>query len=129
MKKNRLLILAALYFNEFNLNASLKNKSHPPVTGERIIQFSGYDWVVRDGSLSGPGPNTWNRSNVWMDENGDLHLKISRTESGWTCAEVTTIERLGFGIYQFQVIGPIDQLDANVVFGMFTTTEGSVPMP
>ncbi|MBL0345593.1 glycoside hydrolase family 16 protein [Candidatus Villigracilis affinis] len=127
MKRIILVILAAFLASCSStptpmpdLTASLPVESPtPPVTGERIIQFSGYDWVVRDGGLSGPGPNTWSGSNVWVDENGDLHLKISRTESGWTCAEVTTIERLGFGIYQFQVIGPIDQLDANVVFGMF----------
>ena len=91
----------------------------PPVTDEQTIRFSGYDWIVRDGGMSGPGPNVWSRSNVWLDENGDLHLKIAQTESGWTCAEVTTVERLGFGAYQFQVIGRIDQLDQNIVLGLF----------
>lgn len=91
----------------------------PPPGGERIIQFSGYEWIVRDGDLSGPGPNKWSGSNVWLDNNGNLHLKITRTNDGWYCAEVTTTQRFGFGKYQFQVIGQIDQLDPNVVFGLF----------
>lgn len=91
----------------------------PPASGERIIQFSGYEWIVRDGGLSGPGPNKWSGSNVWLDDEGNLHLKITRTNNGWYCAEVTTTQRFGFGTYQFQVIGQIDQLDPNVVFGLF----------
>lgn len=87
--------------------------------GERTIQFSGYEWIVRDKGLSGPGPNKWSGSNVWLDKDGDLHLKITHTNNGWYCAEVTTTERLGFGEYQFQVIGTIDQLDPNVVLGLF----------
>ena len=84
-----------------------------------IIQFSGYEWEIRTSGLSGPGPNLWDANNVWLDENGDLHLKISHTADGWHCAEVTMTQRLGFGTYQFQVIGQIDQLDPNVVLGLF----------
>lgn len=97
-----------------------------PPSGERIIQFSGYEWIVRDGGLSGPGPNKWSGSNVWLDDEGDLHLKITRTNDGWYCAEVTTSQRFGFGKYQFQVIGQIDQLDPNVVLGLFNYPTGDV---
>ncbi len=91
----------------------------PPASGERTIQFSGYEWIVRDNGLSGPGPNKWSGSNVWLDNDGDLHLKITHTNDGWYCAEVTTTQRFGFGKYQFQVIGQIDQLDPNAVLGLF----------
>lgn len=91
----------------------------PVPAGERTIQFSGYKWIVRDGGLSGPGPNQWSGSNVWVDDAGDLHLKITHTDSGWQSSEVTTTERLGFGKYQFQVVGRIDKLDPNVVLGLF----------
>jgi hypothetical protein len=91
----------------------------PIPSGERIIEFSGYEWIVRDGGLSGPGPNLWSGRNVWLDENGDLHLKISKTNDGWYSSEVTTTQKFGFGKYQFQVIGQIDQLDPNVVLGLF----------
>jgi hypothetical protein len=97
-----------------------------PPAGERLIQFSGYEWMVRDNGLSGPGPNKWSGSNVWLDNVGDLHLKITHTENGWYCAEVTTTQRLGFGKYQFQVIGQIDQLDPNIVLGLFNYPTGDV---
>jgi hypothetical protein len=92
---------------------------NPPASGERAIQFSGYEWTVRDSDLSGPGPNKWSGSNVWLDNDGDLHLKITHTNDDWYSAEVTTTQRFGFGKYQFQVIGQIDQLDPNVVLGLF----------
>ncbi len=96
-------------------------KQPPSARGERTIQFSGYEWVVRDNGseLSGPGPNQWDGNNVWVDKSGDLHLKLTHVEDGWHSAEVTMTQRLGFGMYQFQVIGPIDQLDPNIVLGLF----------
>jgi hypothetical protein len=50
---------------------------------------------------------------------GFLHLKLTYDGTTWSCAEVTTLERLGFGAYQFQVIGPIDRFDPNLVLGLF----------
>ena len=92
-----------------------------PSRGERIIEFSGYEWTVRDhgSDLSGPVPNLWDASNVWLDENGKLHLRITQAADGWHSAEVTMTQPLGFGRYQFQIDAPIDQLDPNVVLGLF----------
>lgn len=83
-----------------------------------MLQFAGHTWQVRAGS-GGPGPNTWDASNVWVDGDGALHLKIAHVNGAWTSAELETTKRLGFGTYQFQIIGAIDQLDANVVLGLF----------
>src|SRR6188474_803366 len=57
-----------------------------PAMDNGIIQFSGYEWEIRDSGLSGPGPNLWDRKNVWLDENGDLHLRITHAADGWHCA-------------------------------------------
>src|ERR1051325_2683275 len=65
-----------------------------PAMDHGIIQFSGSEWEIRDSGLSGPGPNLWDRKNVWLDENGDLHLKITHAPDGWHCAEVTMTGRL-----------------------------------
>jgi hypothetical protein len=83
------------------------------------VQFAGYTWRVRAGS-GGPGPNTWDASNVWVDGSGALHLKIAHANGAWTCAELETTERFGFGTYQFQLDAAIDKLDPNVVLGLFT---------
>ncbi len=83
------------------------------------LQFSGYTWDVRGAGLGGPGPNHWDAANVWVDARGWLHLKISHAAGEWRCAELTSRQRFGFGRYQFQVSGRMDQFDRNTVLGLF----------
>ena len=85
------------------------------------IQFSGYTWNVKNGSHLGPGPNYWSRKNVWVDDKGFLHLKITHDSATgkWYCAEVSTQQTFGFGKWQFWVEGRIDKMDKNVVLGLF----------
>lgn len=84
----------------------------------KTLRFGGYEWTVRSGR-GGPGPNRWEEANVWLDQGGGLHLKIARRGDEWSCAEVTTRERLGYGRYEFEVEGGIDRLDDHVVLGLF----------
>ena len=96
---------------------------------ERIIQFSGYNWTVKSGEiLMGPGPNYFSDSdeNVWVDQKGQLHLKIVNRDGKWYCSEVYTTESLGYGKYIFYVSSRVDQLDKNVVAGLFTW-DGAAP--
>ena len=86
----------------------------------RLIRFSGYDWLVKDGAQMGPGPNDWSADNVFVDAQGHLHLRLRERDGRWTSAEVATVQRLGFGRYQFVVDGQIDRLDPNVVLGLFS---------
>lgn len=85
----------------------------------KTLRFAGYDWTVKSGNGLGPGPCDWRDSNVAVDTDGNLHLKLSKAGNTWTCAEVESVRRLGFGTYQFWVIGQIDTLDPNVVLGLF----------
>jgi hypothetical protein len=87
-------------------------------TAAKEIKFSGRTWTVRSGQ-GGPGPNTWDENNVWLDAATNLHLKISLRDGRWSCAEVTLTERLGFGRYEFQTRGRLDHFDDNVVLGLF----------
>ena len=82
------------------------------------IFFAGYEWEVKSGRYN-PGENEWLSDNVWVDRDGFLHLKITRVGSRWYCAELSTIKFFGYGTYQFQVIGAMDQLDPNIVLGLF----------
>ena len=88
-----------------------------PLMGKTVL-FCGYEWSVRSGR-GGPGPNSWDDNNVWLDDSGALHLKISHRDGQWSCAEATMRKRLGLGIYEFQISGGIDRLDDNVVLGLF----------
>ena len=90
----------------------------------RTITFSGYQWDVRATGKGGPGPNIWDDANAQVDDKGWLHLKITSNadttgNTEWHCVELSTQQRLGLGRYQFQVIGRIDELDRNVVLGLF----------
>lgn len=85
----------------------------------KTIRFAGYDWVVKSGAHEGPGPNDWNENNVLVDQDDYLHLKLTKQGDRWYCAEVLTKDRLGFGRYQFWVVGRVDRLDPNVVLGLF----------
>src|SRR6476661_1125144 len=76
------------------------------------IAFGGHNWQVRSGT-GGPGPNTFSASNVSLDASGHLHLRIAHDHNLWTSAEVFTDAALGFGTYQFKIIGRPDQLDDN----------------
>ncbi|SFW62445.1 hypothetical protein SAMN02927921_02777 [Sinomicrobium oceani] len=88
---------------------------------QNTIQFSGYYWNVKHAEQpTGPMNNYWDSDNVWVDEEGKLHLKIRRgTDGRWTCAEVSSVSSFGYGTYVWQVEGRVDQLDKNIVFGLF----------
>ena len=38
------------------------------------IYFAGYNWTVNN---MGPGPNSWDEDNAWIDKNGYLHLVLA----------------------------------------------------
>ena len=90
----------------------------------RAIHFSGYDWLAKRSSVVvGPGPNYFSDSfdNVWTDDNGRLHLRLTRDANGqWWASEVVLQASLGYGTYTFELDGTPNQLDVNAVFGMFT---------
>ena len=89
--------------------------------GDRTIQFAGRTWRCKEGADLGPGPNTFSQSveNVWVDASGALHLRMTTDGSDWLCPEITAEDALGHGDYVFVTRGRVDQLDPNLVLGMF----------
>jgi hypothetical protein len=86
------------------------------------ISFSGYTWTVKaPADATGPGPNIWSAANVFVDNEGSLHLKLTKNAATgkWECAEVASTEKFGEGTYQWQVEGPLATLDKNIVLGLF----------
>jgi hypothetical protein len=81
------------------------------------ITWKGHTWQVTSGGMAGVCQG--DLQNVTVDGNGYLHLRISNGGGTWTASELFTTDRLGFGTYQWQVDGPIDTYDKNVVLGMF----------
>ena len=98
--------------------------SEPPLpAAEKVVAFSGYQWAVRSprGAV-GPGPNLFSDSsrNVWVDEAGRLHLKITHDGGRWTCAEVALDRSLGYGTYTLLLDSELERLDDRSVLGFFT---------
>lgn len=140
MKSRSILTLFLFLFLSLNLfgflrapqSASIQSKAESVALSEissstiSTINFSGYEWYVKDnldaGEKWGPGPNWWNGSsqNVWVDSQGHLHLKITKVGSQWYCAEVWSKESFGYGQYLFQIDPVVDRMDKNVILGLFT---------
>ena len=90
--------------------------------GTRTIQFAGHTWRCKDAATPlGPGPNWFSQSaqNIWVDPQGRLHLRITYDGAHWICPEIALEEPLGYGDYVFITRGRVDQIDANIVLGMF----------
>ena len=100
--------------------------------GNRIISFSGYNWIVKQCEATiGPGPNYFSddTSDVWVDENDELHMKITSRSGKWYCSEVIADTSLGYGKYVFYVKSRVDSLDQNAILGLFTWDECAPPEP
>lgn len=95
----------------------------------RRIQFSGFDWSIKDsgGSVVGPGPNYFsdNAANVWVDTAGRLHLKIVKRDGLWTCAEIVSVQSFGYGTYRVFLDTSADAIDPNAILGLFTWNDDS----
>ncbi|MEK6409800.1 MAG: glycoside hydrolase family 16 protein [Acidobacteriota bacterium] len=92
----------------------------------RTLQFSGYEWKVKSSSGQvGPGPNYFSdsKNNVEVDAQGRLHLRITKRDGRWHCAEVISTRSFGYGTYRFYVDTNIDKMDPRVVLGLFTWSD------
>lgn len=103
--------------------------SATPVRAARSIVFAGLQWAVKASAPAkrlGPGPNYWSDSedNVWVDQQGRLHLKVTKRQGNdgrprWFCAEVISQKSFGHGEYRWYLDTPI-KADPKVVLGLFT---------
>src|SRR6201993_4606441 len=76
----------------------------PVLPSPKILHFSGYDWTTSTGPIFRAGSrNFFDPANVWTDERGALHLRISGSPGKWAAAELKLTRSLGYGTYRFQV--------------------------
>ena len=89
------------------------------------VTWSGATWQVKTSrSAVGPGPNIFDKANVWVDAQGRLHLRITKNAAGaWSAAEIIGPKTYGYGTYTVTLASPSDQLDPNVVLGFFTWSD------
>ncbi|UOB18394.1 glycoside hydrolase family 16 protein [Abyssalbus ytuae] len=123
LKSPKMYFIYSLLFATI-ISCSTELEDIPPVNNNRVIEFSGYEWLVRNTyeEKQGPGPNYFSDSeeNVWVDAQGRLHLKVMQRDGKWYCAGLTLRRTFGFNKYVFYVDSRVDQLNENVVGGLFT---------
>jgi hypothetical protein len=92
----------------------------PVLPSPTILNFSGYEWTTSSGPIFHSGSrNFYDPANVWTDERGALHLRISGNPGRWTVAEVKLTRSLGYGTYRFQV-RDISHLEPSALLTLIT---------
>jgi hypothetical protein len=86
-------------------------------TQAQTIHWSGHEWKVTSGGMAGVAKG--DPANVSIDDKGYLHLSIIQRDGKWTSSEVFTVERFGFGTYQWVVEGDVYDMDKSTVLGLF----------
>ena len=89
--------------------------------GGNTLSFGGYTWRIKGPGYYGPGGNLFcDASNcTWVDAQGKLHLTYQKLGNNWYATEVVTEDALGYGDYILTTEGPLDQIDTQVVLGIF----------
>lgn len=113
----------------YELPPELLDFPHVLVNRARIIQFSGSTWEVKASTIgvAGPGPNyfSYDASDVFVDAQGRLHLRINYHDGRWWSTEVINAEPLAYGTHTFTLASRVDQLDPWPVVGLFTWDTGA----
>ena len=90
------------------------------VRSPHYLRFSTYEWTVRQSGSDRYGtPHRYSVSNTSVDDKGYLHLRVTKQDTEWTCAEVALPRSLGYGRYEAVVDG-VDRLEPSTVFDIFT---------
>ncbi len=86
----------------------------------KTIQFSGYQWEVREiANDPGGSINLFDPENAWTDNHGFLHLRTTKWNGEWVSGEVKLTRSLGYGSYRF-VVSDVAHLEPATVFALFT---------
>jgi hypothetical protein len=85
----------------------------------RLVQFSGFEWTIRNTPSDRGGSNDYDWENASTDTSGALHLKLNRKNDKWKGVEAILKESFGYGTYRF-VVRDISHLDPAAVFSIYT---------
>src|ERR1700729_1606847 len=92
----------------------------PMLPSPKILNFSGYEWTTSAGPIFRAGSrNFFDSANVWTDEGGALHLRISGSPGKWAAAEVKLTRSLGYGTYRFQ-LRDVSHLEPSALLTLIT---------
>jgi hypothetical protein len=90
----------------------------PPLSATRDGSvWKGHNWKITNGGMAGIAQG--NPVNIFVDQNDYLHLRIINREGTYTASEMFSADKLGFGTYQWQIEGTVDNMDKSTVLGLF----------
>jgi len=95
--------------------AAVLGLGHPAHAAD--LKWKGFDWNFTDGGMAGVADGS--SANISVDNDGYLHLRVVKNGNTWTASEMFTVQKLGFGTYQWQIEGPVDVFDKQMVLGLF----------
>jgi thiamine pyrophosphokinase len=88
-----------------------------PSSIDQTLTWSGYTWQV-DNYNERPGKD-YSMDNVYVDNQCNLHLKITNVGGTWYSASLRTVNTVGYGTYTYNMITNPYGWDMNVVGGGF----------
>ena len=92
--------------------------SKKPSTSASVLGWMGHNWNLTNGGMAGVIQGK--SSNIFVDANRYLHLRITKSGSTWTGSEMFTQDNLGFGTYQWVLQGAnFYNMDKPIVLGLF----------
>jgi len=80
--------------------------------------WKGHVWRLTSGGMAGVAKG--NPANIFVDQNGYLHLRIIKHGGTYTSSEMFSADRMGYGTYQWQIEGAITNMDKSTVLGLFS---------
>src|SRR3569833_1664873 len=89
-------------------------------TKAATIDWSGYKWDVNSNDGIGGGLVHGSLSNVLVDANGGLHLRMTQQDGKWWGAELATTKALSFGTLNKNNEGPLTTMEPQIVLAGFT---------
>ena len=74
------------------------------------IQFSGYEWIVKDSGAKRvePGGNYFSADAVRVDTDG-LKLRVFEKDGRYYCPEIVSAANLGYGTYRVEISSNVDR--------------------
>ena len=88
-----------------------------------VVYFSGYTWDVKINEYAvGPGPNYFSGfyEDVFVDDNGYLHMRIAEHNGKWYSSEIVGRDTLGYGKYTWVMQADLENIPENITVGLFT---------
>jgi hypothetical protein len=105
------------YFEKLTEREQAQTKlSYPPPD---TIVFGGIRWIARNSSERGEPSNSLfsgKSSEVFVDDNGKLHLKVNSRDGYWYSVDIAADTALGYGTYAIFTETKFDAFPKNVAF-------------